>query len=104
MHTDAEMNIRTDVWIKLRQVFAIRETANMVTYWFAGIQKMKNTVERRDVYIYFRQNTITGIQMTVDTTKIEIGDIAQMWIIPIKINHTITINMKIADIETIDII
>ena len=41
--------------------------------------------------------------MTEDTTKMEIGDMAQMWIIPIKINHT-TINMKIADIETIDII
>jgi len=37
IHPDVEMNIRTDVWIKLRQVFAIRETAKMVTHWFAEI-------------------------------------------------------------------
>ena len=64
MHPDAEMNIRIDVWIKLRQVFAIRETAKMDTQWVAGIYKMKDTVERIDVYIYTLQNTITGIQMT----------------------------------------
>ena len=103
MHLDAEMNIRKDVWIKLRQVLAIRETSKMVTHWFVGIYKMKDTVEGIDVYIYTLQNTIAGIQITEDTTKMEIGDMAQMWIIPIKINHT-TINMKIADIETIDII